>query len=646
MTGQSIGDVALLLLAGLYQTVFPHEKQVKRYLESASQDFTLEDLSKFLKLASKEDEVRLSEIFRKFRIQDADTQAEYWNEHCFKNYIRIRHDSTLLSDQTISLLWRSLSYYAFHPFPCGHVDQIRIDEAAFHRGVALLALQANDLLGTQEGSWYWRHEDEYFDRKSWERMLRSVALPRDAKVSKLEDDFDESDGREGMVSDIMDVLSMTQPPPPLPHLPSPTQLEPAANRYFDEETRGPRCVYRATKTDVQSLVEVLIRLQLRKEKWGRHFHAGDLDVISSQGMKMAKMMAFESFSAETQVGDDDGVLTSDDITRTMDRLPNLHLRFLQLWGMIFQPQEQTAGSSPDPKGLFFVPRYEIPLGALSLFIPQAATLARYGERLDMQDMRIAFTESFSSSEIDCTSPSITRLARSLSEKASRSIPTSHYLVLFTSSNQQPHRSDPVLGIYFPGPLFTTDEHKGEPVYSASLASTSDCMLLQLWPEYRVVKWKGDGIDLAKMMSGDTSAAQSGKIAELDLARVAMGSPKSEVNVLSEIPYWIGGPNSDSSPAENTQNGLHIDPSKRTATLTIKPLTEGMSGFEQIGADGETCEIEVSDAEMHIFTISGEAIARKQMKPIVHDLPRYTRDEKAVLVAGEELKERIKGFESS
>lgn len=98
MAGPSVGDFALLLLAALYQTVFPHERKVKRYLESASQggipftivhllypslntltvhlDSILEDLSKSLKLASREDQARLSEIFRNFRIQDADTKAK------------------------------------------------------------------------------------------------------------------------------------------------------------------------------------------------------------------------------------------------------------------------------------------------------------------------------------------------------------------------------------------------------------------------------------------------------------------------------------------------------------------------------------------------------------------------------------------
>ncbi|KAH7317636.1 hypothetical protein BKA65DRAFT_514871 [Rhexocercosporidium sp. MPI-PUGE-AT-0058] len=636
-------DVGLLLLGALYQTIFPYQRKVKRYLESANPDSILDDFSKVLQPALREHEIRLSQLFRDFCIKDADIEVEYWNQECFGNYIRTKHDSNFLSNQTISLLWRSFSYYSCHPFPRGEVDQSRIDESAFHRGVALLALQANDFLGTQEGDWFWRHEDEYFHRKTWERMLRSISLPSDAKL-----DADFKDGREAVVSDIMDVISMTQPQPPLPNTPSPVQLEPAANALFDDKSRGTKCVYRATKTNVQSLIEVLIRLRLRKGKWGRFFHLGDLHAFSEQGAKLSKMIVFESHSAEKREGseddEDDDVLTADDITRMIDRLPNLHLRFLQLWSMIFQPQEHMSGLSSDDKLTCDVPNYEVTLGALSLFIPQTSALARYGERLSMDDTRIAFTETSPLSRTESTFLSITRLAKALCEKATRSRITSHYLVLFTSSSQQPTDSDPVLGIYLPGPLFTTDEHEGEAVYCVSRASSSDCLMLQLWSELQVAKWKGDGVDLVKMLSGDSSAAH---ITELALARVAMGSPKNNENVLAEIPYWMGGQHSNSNAAENLQTGLYIDPNKRTVTLTSKPLSPGKSGFEPLRSDRETCMIEILNAEMHIFTVSGEAIVGEWTKPsILQDLSRYTRDEKAVLVAGEELKSRIEGFGSS
>ena len=240
-----------------------------------------------------------------------------WTEFCFRSHIRTAHDSSVLSDHTIRLLWRSFSYYAYHPFPRGDIDRTRVDESAFQRAVLLLALQTNDLLGTQEGDWFWRNDDEYFHRKSWERMLRSIALPCAVKV---DGERGERDVTEAMVSDIMDVLSMTQPQPGLPNSPSPEQLEPAARRFHADSNRGARYIARATKADVRALVEVLMRLRLGDEKWGRLFHVGNLGVSSDRGAELAKTLANESFPPGRQEGGEDDILTSDNITKLMDRL--------------------------------------------------------------------------------------------------------------------------------------------------------------------------------------------------------------------------------------------------------------------------------------------------------------------------------------
>ncbi|KAH7386229.1 hypothetical protein BKA64DRAFT_137786 [Cadophora sp. MPI-SDFR-AT-0126] len=185
-------------------------------------------------------ESRFSALFWTFSIHESDTQAEYWNESCFKGCIRTVHDASIVIDHTGSLLWRSFSYYAYHPFPRGDVYQIRIDESAFLRGATLLALQTNDLLGTQDGDWFWQHNDTYFHRKNWERMLRSILLPSVEKLDETEDN-DESE-QESRVSDVMDVLSMTQPRPPMP----PTQIGPVAKAFYEDEITGPRYVYPAT----------------------------------------------------------------------------------------------------------------------------------------------------------------------------------------------------------------------------------------------------------------------------------------------------------------------------------------------------------------------------------------------------------------
>ena len=261
----------------------------------------------------------------------------------------------------------------------------------------------------------------------------------------------------------------------------------------------------------------------------------------------------------------------------------------------------------------------------------------------MHDTRIAFTETSLSFESDERPLAITRLVKSLSEKRSKSMVQGHYLVLFTNANimdnQDSSYPDCVLGLYIPGPLILIDEHEGEPVYSNSLASSSDCMLLYLGPDLRLAKWRGHGYNLMEILTGDTISAEGSKITELALGRIAMGSPKAEEKLLSELPYWIGAPH---SVPRAVQTGLHIDPNKQTVTLIQNTLAEQSSGFESLGT--EACEIRISDGIMHVFTVSGDS-CRGAWTPVpsVKDLSRYRRNENEILVAGEELKSRIEGF---
>ena len=308
--------------------------------------------------------------------------------------------------------------------------------------------------------------------------------------------------------------------------------------------------------------------------------------------------------------------------------------------------------SPIDTGLSHVfSNHEVTLGVLSLIVPQMSTMCMYGGRLALDDTRIAVTETPPATEPDMPSLSITRLAKSLCEKETfqtgrSGLMMNSYIVLFTPPGHQSLGSDPVLGMYFSGPIFMLDHHDGKPVYSVSLTSSSSCMMLQLWPEVRVEKWKGHGNDLVKMLSGDDTTCEGSKITELALAQIAMGCEKSEEDALSRIPYSIGWPNSDSTPAEDREMGLHINPVEGTVTLTIKP-SERAPGSAQIGNTQEACEVRLANAEMHIFTVSGGAVVGSPMgRPFEQDLSRYTRDENVVPVAGEELKSRIQGFGSS
>ena len=306
----------------------------------------------------------------------------------------------------------------------------------------------------------------------------------------------------------------------------------------------------------------------------------------------------------------------------------------------------------EPETTSSVLNLEVLLGALSLFVPQAATLTRYGERLTIQDTRIAFSETSTSLTVENTALSLAHFVRLLSEKATKSDVTNPYIVLFTNSdttsNQRTSASYPVLGAYFPSPLFPTDEEVGKTLYSFGTGSSSDSMLFQLWPELRVARWRGEGIALVEMLSG-ADTARSVEVTELSLAKVAMGSSNNGGNALSDIAYWIGQQRSVSDFIENSRTGLHINLTKQTVTLSLKPHSENKSGFEQVSgsSSGEACEITVSSAVMHVFTVSGGAIVReKRGVPVMQDLSRYTRNEMALRLDGQELKARIEGFGSS
>lgn len=248
-----------------------------------------------------------------------------WNEGSFNSYIRTTHHVAVLSGDIISLLWRSFAYYAYHPFPRGLPD-LQIDEHAFQRAMLLLVLQTNELLGTQEGDWFWREDDVYFAKKSWQRMLRSISIP-ETKCMDSEKRV-ENDRKEDMINDVMDVLSMTQPQAGLPQIPDPSQLEPAARRFIDR-VEIDTYQFCTTRDNVQALVEVLLQLELRKNRWGGGFHTGSLNTASQQGSEMAKTLA-----SSIQGTDRFDVLVSDDMDMLMHRLvspitrvPKLALRY-------------------------------------------------------------------------------------------------------------------------------------------------------------------------------------------------------------------------------------------------------------------------------------------------------------------------------
>lgn len=149
-------------------------------------------------------------------------------------------------------------------------------------------------------------------------MLRSLAVPGVQNRNK-NGDIDKWQ-REARVSDIMDVLSMTQPHTPMPKIPSPAQLEPVSKKLCEDETISPSCVYKTTKDEVQTLIELLARLRPGKQKWGMYFTYGHLKESSKQGAELANLFAQNLFFASPEKRKYGYTITADDVTRMMVNL--------------------------------------------------------------------------------------------------------------------------------------------------------------------------------------------------------------------------------------------------------------------------------------------------------------------------------------
>ena len=232
-----------------------------------------------------------------------------WNEDSLRRHIRSVHAEDAISEPAIQLLWRSFHYYAYHPFPRTATEG-RIDCNAFQRAILLLPFQGNDLLGTQESDYFWRHDDDFFRRASFERLFRSIGRPMVSSEKSPPSDHDSA----AMVSDIMDVLSMTQPQPGLPNFPSPLLLEPAAWKFVGD----PRWQYQVTRQDCSILLSLLIRLRLRKARWGSALHFGSIDSAETGDEAFADVLV-------NGLGTGQDVLTSAEILKAVNLLvsPNL-----------------------------------------------------------------------------------------------------------------------------------------------------------------------------------------------------------------------------------------------------------------------------------------------------------------------------------
>ncbi|OBT99608.2 hypothetical protein VE01_02857 [Pseudogymnoascus verrucosus] len=245
----------------------PQNRKVKKYLDDATCDSVIQDLSKVLspQLSGLKEREYLRTIFYKHCIEGL-SQQKYWNEESFTRHVRSTHSEAAISSAALQLLWRSFHFYAHHPFRRDS-QHGQFDFDAFQRAVLLTAFQCDDLLGRRELDWFWRNDAAFFRRASFERMFRSIEVPETTtQLLKEQNDINSA------LSDAMDVLIVVVPQ--FMHAaPSPEQLEVVAPNLF---AREPILTQRELRReDVSILMDLLLRMRLSEEKWGLVYHLGD-----------------------------------------------------------------------------------------------------------------------------------------------------------------------------------------------------------------------------------------------------------------------------------------------------------------------------------------------------------------------------------
>ncbi|KFY52153.1 hypothetical protein V496_08613 [Pseudogymnoascus sp. VKM F-4515 (FW-2607)] len=268
-----------------------------------------------------------------------DRVTQNWNKDSFRKHIQCSFPETVVLDSTIQLLWRSFTYYAYHPFPRHEHD---VDFAAFTRAVFFLVYRCDELFGTPDFAISdmfflytpWRSEGGAADwrRIRIEPLWRSIGTPC-SKGSGLDENK-----TKPVLLDAMDVLCVISPE--FVHFgPTPEQLESVARRLLD----GAAVRTEITKGDEQTLRRLLERVLVRGEKGGlsgKRYCYGDIAQAGSVGA--------HDLSSERA---DEHLLRSDTkepiyIVGNAIREFNMsdpESRYYQLWAILFQPPMVASG---------------------------------------------------------------------------------------------------------------------------------------------------------------------------------------------------------------------------------------------------------------------------------------------------------------
>ncbi|KAI1434718.1 hypothetical protein GGR50DRAFT_380655 [Xylaria sp. CBS 124048] len=439
----------------------PEERRVKRYLDEATCDSVCHDLGEQLSPEPRSSNNHLRKTFDEYCVT-VSPQQKYWNELCFRNYIRSRHGDREISNAGISILWRSFHFYAFHPFP-RQVAGAPVDFEAFERAILLNVFQCDGFLGTCELDWFWRKDATFFRKASFARIFRSIAVPDTA--SWAESTLQQSDDIVSSLNDAMDALVMV-----VPHsanaVPTGEQLGAVAWRLFSEGhifARGP-----VERGDMSILLSLLLRLRLRERKWGLYYSLGHITETTSADKGIVKALVDSLAGNESEE-----TMEPEEILKAVDIMPNLLLRFQQLWAVLFQP----LGTDGGKQRKFVTTRESLITGTLSLFVPYIKTPNGYHERLEDKQTRITLQEIPMAPFLrDMTMDS---LDMQLSDESSG------YVMIFTA-DATPSSPKKVVGAYFPSPAQMLLDHDTKD--GAGRGNNSYHVVFELEPKFKVLRW--------------------------------------------------------------------------------------------------------------------------------------------------------------
>jgi hypothetical protein len=249
----------------------------------------------------------------------------------------------------------------------------------------------------------------------------------------------------------------------------------------------------------------------------------------------------------------------------------LHIRFYQLWAVIFQPPMATTRENLVEE-LTISPVH----GAIPLFAPQVILEKRYTRTMAEKTQEIAIPELSETEDL-----TISKLARRISDHPSGSA------VLFTGTEDETS-AKVIVGAYFPGPMFSIDKTSPTATNDLGAGGIGDShnryLLFQLQPVFRLFRGDPRTASLTIIYSSDPTVS-------IDQVR----TDTSEA--LRDIPYWIGKP--EMGPERNSCLG--VDPESRTVRLVGQTSSDG-AWYGEAHADGQSFEVVVKCCKMDILAI--------------------------------------------